>query len=1101
MLNRFLSLVVLVLVCAGLGTGCTAKIKKARHQQRAEKYFAAGQYQKAEIEYLNVMRFEPANPEAISRLATIYFDQGRLSRAFPFLVKACELSPTNLDLQFKLGTIYLGGRKTKEAHDKAMLILAKNPQHPEAPSLLAESVSSKTALDEAQKQIDKLIAASGETAPLAIASGALALRANDVKAAEAAFKRAVALDPKSAHAHCALGGLLLFQNDLKGAEPELKAGAELSPPRSPRRLVYADFKLKTGDLESGKRLLAEISKEMPDFIPVLIRQADVAFATTNYDQCAALLTETITRDTGNTEALMLRGRLFLARGQATNAITEFENLNRLFKESSPAVHYQLGVAYLMNRDVTRSIKSLKQATALDKNALEATLLLAQLNIRKGDAEEAIAPLVELTRTRPQIPQAHLLLAEAYLKQKRPDFPQATAVYQKMSELFPKSPQVLLLLGMALAQQTNNADAYKAFEKCLELAPDNLTAVEQLATLDMSDRKFDAAFDRIQKVIEKNPKAAPPQILASKIHLAHAGDFIRQEIKQHPPAAGKTLRLADVPAAQPDVDKAENALLKAIDLDPSQNATYLMLAQLYVASDRQQKALDRLETLAKTNDLTALMQIGLIHEQLKHFDDARAAYERLLQVNPDYIAALNNLAYLDSEHLGKVDQAFTLAEKARRLQPGNPFTADTFGWVLFHKGDYIHALTALEESVSQVPQEAEIQFHLGMTHYMLGNEGPARAALLQALQSVKEFQGKDSISNRLEVLALDVKDPQTRAILEQRAQANAKDPIVTGKLAWIYDSAGAFDKAAPLYEALLKQNPDNAVVMGRLAELDATHLNKPAEALTLAKRAHELAPDSSEISHTLGRLIYQNHDYKWALSLLQGAASGTDPVPGLLYDLALAQYGAGQINEAESTMNRALQKESSPEKAAEAKQFLDLLAAGRSRSAAQPAAAKAREILNAKPGFLPALMVSALGFEQEGKPADAKAIYEKILADNATFAPAIRNLSMAYSQDPTSSQKAYDLAVKARQAFPDDPEVARTLGILSYGRGDAARAAQLLKESSEKRTDDGELFYYLGMSHYKLKQTALGKDSLKRALALNLPTNLATEATRVLTELK
>jgi len=92
-------------------------------------------------------------------------------------------------------------------------------------------------------------------------------------------------------------------------------------------------------------------------------------------------------------------------------------------------------------------------------------------------------------------------------------------------------------------------------------------------------------------------------------------------------------------------------------------------------------------------------------------------------------------------------------------------------------------------------------------------------------------------------------------------------------------------------------------------------------------------------------------------------------------------------------------------------------------------------------------------------------------------------------------------VKARQAFPDDSEVARTLGILAYGRGDAARAAQLLKESSEKRTDDGELFYFLGMSHYKLKQTAQGKDSLKRALALNIPANLATEANRVLTELK
>src|SRR5258706_7591556 len=156
---RFLSVfLLLVIFAATLGAGCTAKIKKARHQQRAEKYFAAGQYQKAEIEYLNVMRLEPTNTVAISRLASIYFDQGRLSRAYLYLVRGCALSPTNLDLHYKLGTIYLGARKAKEAHDEASLILAKSPNHPEAPLLLAESVASKKQFDETQKELEKLAA-------------------------------------------------------------------------------------------------------------------------------------------------------------------------------------------------------------------------------------------------------------------------------------------------------------------------------------------------------------------------------------------------------------------------------------------------------------------------------------------------------------------------------------------------------------------------------------------------------------------------------------------------------------------------------------------------------------------------------------------------------------------------------------------------------------------------------------------------------------------------------------------------------------------------------------------------------------------------------
>jgi len=40
-----------------------------------------------------------------------------------------------------------------------------------------------------------------------------------------------------------------------------------------------------------------------------------------------------------------------------------------------------------------------------------------------------------------------------------------------------------------------------------------------------------------------------------------------------------------------------------------------------------------------------------------------------------------------------------------------------------------------------------------------------------------------------------------------------------------------------------------------------------------------------------------------------------------------------------------------------------------------------------------------------------------------------------------------------------------------------------------------------MAQYRLKQTAQSKQSLQRALALNIPANLATEARKALTDLK
>src|SRR5438876_12398651 len=102
-LTRILSIMVGAGLLLSLGTGCSRKAKSARHLQRADTYFAAGQYPKAEVEYLNTLKLNSTNSRAMGRLGTIYYEQGCSGRAYAFLAKAAELQPTNLDWQLKMG--------------------------------------------------------------------------------------------------------------------------------------------------------------------------------------------------------------------------------------------------------------------------------------------------------------------------------------------------------------------------------------------------------------------------------------------------------------------------------------------------------------------------------------------------------------------------------------------------------------------------------------------------------------------------------------------------------------------------------------------------------------------------------------------------------------------------------------------------------------------------------------------------------------------------------------------------------------------------------------------------------------------------------------
>jgi len=221
----------------------------------------------------------------------------------------------------------------------------------------------------------------------------------------------------------------------------------------------------------------------------------------------------------------------------------------------------------------------------------------------------------------------------------------------------------------------------------------------------------------------------------------------------------------------------------------------------------------------------------------------------------------------------------------------------------------------------------------------------------------------------------------------------------------------------------------------------------------------------------------------------------------LFDFAEAAYAEGQVPDAEAAMRTALQSGNGFPGAGEAGRFLNMTALAANPSRVLTAASQVAEILKAEPNYVPALMVSGLISEQKNDVAVAEQSYEKVLSQYADFSPAQKRLAILCAENPGDNPQAYEFAAKARAAFPDDPEVAKALGIILYQQGDYTRAERLLKESADKSVKDSEIFYYLGMAQYHLKETADCEKNLQQALTLNLSNKFEQEAKQVLAELK
>ena len=228
-----------------------------------------------------------------------------------------------------------------------------------------------------------------------------------------------------------------------------------------------------------------------------------------------------------------------------------------------------------SRNAVESAESrLNEAVKLNPHFEQAILLLAELKIRKGIPAAAVDLLAPLTKERPQIAQAHYLLATAYLAQQKRD--EALAVYRQMTELFPKDPQPPFLVGsILLGTRPAGGRAQGVREISRDFVRTICRPIEKLVDLDIAEKQYAAALARVEKHIDKNPKLAQAWALRGKIYLA-----------------------------QRDFTHAEADLLKAIELDPNLEPAYLLLAQLYVASNRQEEAIAKLSAFVEKNKTSA-----------------------------------------------------------------------------------------------------------------------------------------------------------------------------------------------------------------------------------------------------------------------------------------------------------------------------------------------------------------------------------------------------------------------------------------------------------------------------------------------------------------
>ena len=341
-------LFIVCLLATAVMSGCSKPQAETKdsHLAQAQTYLDAGQWDKAEQEYRETLRLASDDPVALRGLALLSYDQGQLQKAFPLLKQAAETKPDDIEVQIRLALTYLSVRELGLAREIALSILDKQPGHEQALLLLADTATSADEIAETRKLVEGYRAKDQDRPGYHVALGALDLRQKDDAGAETEFKRALELDPKSATGYSILGNLYWSRGDIKAADEAYKKAADLSPIRSAIRLRYVDFKIQNGATADATKIVEEIARQAPDFLPTRVYLMKVACAERRTEDCAARAQNILAQDPVNYDALFLTGVLSLEKGEAQQAARTFNQLASIYNKDAKA-KYQLAVAYFL----------------------------------------------------------------------------------------------------------------------------------------------------------------------------------------------------------------------------------------------------------------------------------------------------------------------------------------------------------------------------------------------------------------------------------------------------------------------------------------------------------------------------------------------------------------------------------------------------------------------------------------------------------------------------------------------------------------------------------------------------------------------------------
>jgi tetratricopeptide (TPR) repeat protein len=733
--------------------------------ESAKSALAAGDLPEAEH------RFDQTIALGLRQIANLSISESRFDEATREIDEALKFAPNDPDIGVDAAVAWLRAGDVQKARQVAQSVVAKNPRHARAQSILGRidlyrgdfpaairDLQASVALDadfetsyflgvaylkakrfpDAQQWFQHLQDTMGDSAALHVLIGRAYSIGRFPESAVAEFRKAIQLDPEYPRAHALLGySILEFRGE--DAYPQARQEFERELKRHPddynALLLLGISAVALRDFPAAEAALQHANRLRPEEAFAYLYLGETYSETKRLPQAIETLEkyirlvhdpEEVPRDVSR--AYYLLGQDLRRLGRLEEAQKALANSQRYreakFRYDAQHIFDEPAVPSDGDSHTSDRIAGLLESSANDQQ--KSTEAMVRGGVQENPAAQRPAepkPAAESKEAKQYRSFVSEIVASSYndlgvMRAKASNFTDAAEFFKQAAAWKPGLPGLDRNWGLAAYRAELYAEAILPLERRLAAAPDDAFVRQFLGLSYFATDDFTKTAEVLHPFL-KSPPDDPALLFAWGTALVRtrqsetARDIFRRLLEQNASNPAVHLLLGQAYAQQGDFAGGLAELKAALQLDPRLTSAHYFM--------------------------------GLIHLRQSDFESAATEFRSELELHPADLVTSYHLGYTLLQQ-GHAEQAVALLRGVVRAKPDYEMAQFELGRALLQQGDAVGAIESLEAAKKLSPDRDATYFQLSQAYRRVGRLPEAQQALAayQKLIETNRLKRRESL---------------------------------------------------------------------------------------------------------------------------------------------------------------------------------------------------------------------------------------------------------------------------------------------------------------------------------------------------------------------